>query len=135
MPDSTVLRWISNNSQRDVYFDKHMVRRTDWSGGRTADIFRGICQNQIQKRSSSIGLDPGQEIDRLSQSQRVTEVFCWSAMTGDRGTHTQPTGMMTIEVTAYEEESSDERIEVGPCFWIVRCKWSHHCLVDSTVHI
>ena len=25
MPDSTVLRWFSNNSQRDVHFDKHVV--------------------------------------------------------------------------------------------------------------
>ena len=33
--------------------------------------------------------------------------------------------MMTIEVTTYKEEreSSDERIEVGPCFRIVWCKW------------
>ena len=50
MPDLTALRWFSDNSQRDVHFDKHVVRRTDWSGGRTADIFREICQNQIQKR-------------------------------------------------------------------------------------
>ena len=26
MPDSMMLRWFSNNSQRDVYFDKHVVR-------------------------------------------------------------------------------------------------------------
>ena len=26
MPDLMVLRWFSNNSQRDVYIDKHMVR-------------------------------------------------------------------------------------------------------------
>ena len=26
MPDTTVLRSFSNNSQRDVYFDKHVVR-------------------------------------------------------------------------------------------------------------
>ena len=26
MPDSTVLRWFSNNSQRDVYFDEHVDR-------------------------------------------------------------------------------------------------------------
>ena len=26
MPDLTELRWFSNNSQRDVYFDKHVVR-------------------------------------------------------------------------------------------------------------
>ena len=31
MPDSTTLRWFSDNSQRDVHFDKHVVRRTDWS--------------------------------------------------------------------------------------------------------
>ena len=48
MPDSTAVRWFSDN--RDVHFDKDVVRRTDWSGGRTADIFREICQNQIQKR-------------------------------------------------------------------------------------
>ena len=36
--------------QRDVHFDKDVVRRTDWSGGRAADIVREICQNQIQKR-------------------------------------------------------------------------------------
>ena len=50
MPDSTAVRWFSDNTERDVYFDKDVVRRTDWSGGRTADIFREICQNQIQKR-------------------------------------------------------------------------------------
>ena len=55
MPDSMVLRGFSNNSQRDVYFDKDVVRRTDWSGGRTADIFREIGQNQIQKRWSPVG--------------------------------------------------------------------------------
>ena len=55
MPDSMAVRWFSNNSQRDVDFDKHVVRRTDWSGGRTADIFREVCQNQIQKRWSTIG--------------------------------------------------------------------------------
>ena len=26
MPDSTVLRWFSDNSQNDVYFDKDVVR-------------------------------------------------------------------------------------------------------------
>ena len=26
VPDSSVLRWFSNNSQRDVYFDKNVVR-------------------------------------------------------------------------------------------------------------
>ena len=55
MPDSTALRWFSNNSQRDVHFDKDVVRRTDLSGGRAADIVREICQNQIQKRWSTIG--------------------------------------------------------------------------------
>ena len=55
MPDSMALRWFSDNSQRDVHFDKHVVRRTDWSGGRTADIVREICQNQIQKRWSTVG--------------------------------------------------------------------------------
>ena len=45
MPDSTAVRWFSDNSQRDVPFDKDVVRRTDWSGGRAADIFREICQN------------------------------------------------------------------------------------------
>ena len=55
MPDSTALRWFSNNNQRDAYFDKHVVRRTDWSGGRTTDIFSEICQNQIQKRCSTVG--------------------------------------------------------------------------------
>ena len=55
MPDSTALRWFSNNSQKDVHFDKHVGRRTDWSRGRTADIFREICKNQIQKRRSTIG--------------------------------------------------------------------------------
>ena len=55
MPDSTVLRWFSDNSQRDVHFDKDVVRRTDWSGGRAADIVREICQNQIQKRWRTIG--------------------------------------------------------------------------------
>ena len=50
MPDLTSLRWFSDNIQRDVHFDKHVVRRIDWSRGRTADIFREICQNQIQKR-------------------------------------------------------------------------------------
>ena len=54
MPDSTVLRWFSNNSQRDVYFDKHVVRRTDWSR-RTADVFWEIGENQIQKRWRTIG--------------------------------------------------------------------------------
>ena len=33
MPDSTALRWFSDNSQRDVHFDKDVVRRIDWSGG------------------------------------------------------------------------------------------------------
>ena len=55
MPDSTALMWFSYYSQRDVYFHKHVVRRTDWSGGRTADIFREICPNQIQKRWSTVG--------------------------------------------------------------------------------
>uniref|UniRef100_A0A8C4QH53 Ubiquitin carboxyl-terminal hydrolase BAP1 n=1 Tax=Eptatretus burgeri TaxID=7764 RepID=A0A8C4QH53_EPTBU len=32
-------------------------------------------------------------------------------------------------------ECLDEKIEVGPCFRIVRCKLSHHCWVDGTVHI
>ena len=50
MPDLTAVRWFSDNSQRDVHFDKHVVRRTDWSRGRAADIVREICQNQIQKR-------------------------------------------------------------------------------------
>ena len=49
MPDSTVLRWFSYNSQRDVHFDKYVVRRTDWSGGRTADIFWEIGQNQSRR--------------------------------------------------------------------------------------
>ena len=31
MPDSTAVRWFSDNSQRDVHFDKDVVRRTDWS--------------------------------------------------------------------------------------------------------
>ena len=48
-------------------------------------------------------------------------------MADERGTHTQATGMMAIEVITY-----GERIEVGPCFRIVRFKWSHHCLVDGT---
>ena len=26
MPDTTALRWFSNNSKRDVYFDKHVIR-------------------------------------------------------------------------------------------------------------
>ena len=26
MPDSTALKWFSTHSQRDVYFDKHVVR-------------------------------------------------------------------------------------------------------------
>ena len=47
MPDSTAFRWFSDNSQRDVRFDKDMVRRTDWSGGRAADIVREICQNVV----------------------------------------------------------------------------------------
>ena len=55
MPDSTALRWFSDNSQKDVHFDKDVVRRTDWSGGRTADIVREICQTQIQMRWSTIG--------------------------------------------------------------------------------
>ena len=54
MPDSTVLRWFSNNSQRDVYFDKHVVRRTDWSGGRTADIFREFVK--IRSRRDGVPL-------------------------------------------------------------------------------
>ena len=54
MPDSMALRRFSDNSQRDVHFDKHVVRRTDWNRGRTADIFKEICQNQIQKRWSTI---------------------------------------------------------------------------------
>ena len=29
MPDSMALTWFSNNSQRDVHFDKDVVRRTD----------------------------------------------------------------------------------------------------------
>ena len=41
IPDSTALKWFSDNSQRDVLFDKDVVRRTDWSGGRAADIVRG----------------------------------------------------------------------------------------------
>ena len=55
MPDSMALRWFSDDSQRDVHFDKDVVRRTDWSRGRTADIFREICKNEIQKRWSTIG--------------------------------------------------------------------------------
>ena len=47
MPDSTALRWFSNNNQRDVHFNKLMVRLTDWSRGRTADICREIGQKQI----------------------------------------------------------------------------------------
>ena len=50
MPDSTAVRWFSDYRQRDVHFDKDVVRRTDWSGGRATDIVREICQNQIQKR-------------------------------------------------------------------------------------
>ena len=42
MPDSTAVRWFSDNSQRDVHFDKDVVRRTEWSGGRAADIVREI---------------------------------------------------------------------------------------------
>ena len=34
MPDSTAVRWFSDNSQRDVHFDKDVVRRTDWSRGK-----------------------------------------------------------------------------------------------------
>ena len=49
MPDATVLGSFSNTSQRDVYFDKHVVRRTDWSRGRAADIVREICQNQTRR--------------------------------------------------------------------------------------
>ena len=55
MPDSTALRRFSNNNQRDVYFHKHVVRRTDWSRGRTADVFLEIGQNEIQKRWSTVG--------------------------------------------------------------------------------
>ena len=77
MPDSTALSRFSNISQRDVYFDKHVVRRTNWSRGRT-HIFREICQNQVQKRSSTSAWDPVRVIDRLSQSQWVAESFCWN---------------------------------------------------------
>ena len=52
-----------------------------------------------------------------------------------RGAYTQPTGMMTIEVTTYENERVGMKIEVGPCFQKPRCKCSHHCLVDGTTHI
>ena len=50
LTNSTAVRWFSDKSQRDVYFDNHVVRIIDWSGRRAADIFREICQNQIQKR-------------------------------------------------------------------------------------
>ena len=41
MPDLTALRWFSDNSQRDVHFDKDVVRRTDWSRRRAAEqVFR-----------------------------------------------------------------------------------------------
>ena len=50
MPDSMAVRWFSdNNSQIDVHFDKDVVRRTDWSGGRTADIFMEICQSDPEE--------------------------------------------------------------------------------------
>ena len=42
MPDSTALIWFSTNCQRDVHFDKDVVRRTDWSGGGTLLMF-GLC--------------------------------------------------------------------------------------------
>ena len=55
MPDSTAVRWFSHNSQRDVHFDKHVARRTDWSRRRKVGIFWEIGQNKIQKRWSTIG--------------------------------------------------------------------------------
>ena len=54
MPDSTAVRWFSDNSQRDVHFDKDVVRRTDWSRGRAADIVREICQ--IRSRRDGVPL-------------------------------------------------------------------------------
>ena len=62
VPDSTAVRWFSDNSQRDVHFYKHVVRRTDWSGGRTA-VFSWKFVNQIQKRLRLVEIRVGKLTD------------------------------------------------------------------------
>ena len=63
-----------------------------------------VGHHQIQKEIFAIGRNPGGKVHRSSQSHGVTDILCRSTMAVERGTNTQPIGMVTIEITRYEEE-------------------------------
>ena len=102
IPDLLMPRQLSENSQRDVDSHKHMIRWPNWIRGKTRNICREVCHHQVQKRGFAIGRNPGKKVHRSSQSHGVTEVLCWSAMAGEKGTNTEPICMVTIEITTYE---------------------------------
>ena len=59
-------------------------------------------------------------------------------MTGERGTHTKPTGMIAIEVTTYEEERvwsifSDREVQNGgiTVWWTVQYTYKHEVGVEG----
>ena len=65
---------------------------------------REVAHHQIEEGRFTIGRNLGGKIHGLSQSHGVTEVLCRSSMAVERGTNTQPVGMVTILLTTYEEE-------------------------------
>ena len=89
---------------RDVDFKKHMIRWTKWSRGRAGDICREDNHHQDQKGGFAIWRNPHWKVHRLSHSHGFTELLCWSAMAGERGTNTKSTCMVTIEISTYEKE-------------------------------
>ena len=75
---------------RDVDFHKHLITWPNWTTGRAGDICREVNHYQVhweihyQEKSIAIGRNLGWKVHRLSQSHEVREVFCWSAMAGER---------------------------------------------------
>ena len=71
MPDSTALRWFSDNNQRNVHFYKHVVRITDWRGGTTVDIFRYTIAHTNWKK----GRPQGNPMWKYNENSTISTSF------------------------------------------------------------
>ena len=102
MPDSPTLRqlreqpqiwWLAQANDQMNQFEQMEGRKHLWESLSSPRPQGTICHWQ----KSNL------EVHRSSQSHGVTEVLCWNAVAGERGTNTQPSFIMTIKIATYEE--------------------------------
>ena len=87
-----------------------------WAEEEKDTLVGKLVITKSRREDFSLGEIQVGKIYGLSQFHGVTEVFCRSAMTGERGTNTQPIGIVTIEIATFEEDrvwSWDEWLKVG----------------------